>query len=44
MGIDIKQLVKMMDSGQMDQTKLADALGPDYLEMLDIFKQLAAIK
>ena len=43
MGVDVKQLAKMMESGQIDKRKLAE-LGPDYMEMLDIFKQLASIK
>ena len=43
MGIDVKQLTQMISSGQIDKKKLAE-LGPDFTEMLEVFKQLAKIK
>ncbi len=43
MGMDIKEMVKMMDNGQLDKAKLKQ-LGPEMEEFLDIFRQLAKIK
>ena len=43
MGIDVKQLVKMMGSGQVDKNKLKE-LGSDVTDLLDVFTKLAKIK
>jgi len=43
MGVDVKQIVKMMDSGQVDKSKLNE-LGSDVAELMDVFKALAKIK
>ena len=43
MGVDVKQIVKMMDSGQVDKSKLQE-LGSDVAELMDVFKELAKIK
>jgi hypothetical protein len=43
MGMDIKEMVKMMDNGQLDKAKLKQ-LEPEMEEFLDIFRQLAKIK
>lgn len=43
MGMDISQLVKMMDNGQVDKSKLKE-LGPEISELIDVFKDLAKIK
>jgi hypothetical protein len=43
MGVDVKQLVKMMDSGQVDKEKLKE-LGSDFGELVDLFRALSKIK
>ena len=43
MGMDVSSLAKMIDNGQVDKAKLA-SMGPEFVEMLDLFKQLAKIK
>ena len=43
MGMDVKTLANMIDNGQVDKQKLAQ-MGPEFTEMLDLFKQLAKIK
>ena len=43
MGMDVSSLAKMIDNGQVDKAKLAQ-MGPEFTEMLDLFKQLAKIK
>ena len=43
MGMDVQSLAKMIDNGQLDKQKLA-SMGPEFAEMLDVFKQLAKIK
>ena len=43
MGMDVSSLAKMIDNGQVDKAKLAQ-MGPEFVEMLDLFKQLAKIK
>lgn len=43
MGVDVKQLAKMIDSGQVDKKKLAE-LGPGMADLVDVFKQLSQIK
>ena len=42
-GMDVKQMAKMIDSGKIDKRAL-QSLGPDFVGMLDIFKKLAALK
>ena len=41
--MDVSSLAKMIDNGQVDKAKLAQ-MGPEFTEMLDLFKQLAKIK
>ena len=43
MGVDVKQLVKMMDSGQVDKEKLKE-LGSDFGELVNLFRALSKIK
>jgi len=43
MGMDMKQLSGMINSGQVDKAKLAE-MGPEFAEMLEVFKQLGDIK
>ena len=43
MGMDVSSLAKMIDNGQVDKAKLRQ-MGPEFEEMLDLFKQLAKIK
>ena len=43
MGVDVKQLVKMMDSGQVDKEKRKE-LGSDFGELVDLFRALSKIK
>ena len=43
MGLDISLVVKMMDSGNVDKAKLKE-MGPEFGDMLSVFKQLAALK
>ena len=42
-GMNVKQMVSMFDSGRVDKKQL-QKLNPDLAEMMDVFKQLAAIK
>ena len=44
MGMDIKQMVALMDAGKIDKARLQKELGSDVGDLLDIFKQLAKIK
>jgi hypothetical protein len=43
MGGDINELLKMMEGGQVDKSKLKE-LGPDFQELLNVFKGLADVK
>ena len=43
MGVDVKELVKMMGSGKVDKSKL-DELGADVSDLLEVFKEMAKIK
>jgi len=43
MGTPIRDIVKMMDAGQVDKKKLKE-LGPEMGELLELFKQLGDIK
>ncbi|KAJ1439311.1 hypothetical protein B484DRAFT_444090 [Ochromonadaceae sp. CCMP2298] len=42
-GMDVKKMVGMMESGKVDKRQL-QKLSPDLAEMMDVFRQLAAIK
>ena len=42
-GMDVSAMVKMMDSNQIDKRKLRE-LSPDMVDMVDLFKKLAALK
>lgn len=43
MGVNIKDFAKLLQSGKVDKQKLKE-LGPDFSDMLDIFKKLAEIQ
>jgi len=43
MGGDINELLKMMQGGDVDKAKLRE-LGPDFQELLGVFKDLARVK
>ncbi len=43
MGVDVRQMAKMFDSGQIDKAKLRQ-MGPDMVDMMDVFRKLAEIK
>ena len=43
MGIDVQQMVRMIDSAKIDKSKLKE-MGSDASEMLDVFRKLSEIK
>lgn len=43
LGMDLGQINKMVGGRQVDKAKLRE-FGPDFLELLELFKELEAIK
>jgi hypothetical protein len=43
MGVKVADLLRMVDQGQMSRAQLQQ-MGPDFAEMVDVFRQLVKIK
>lgn len=44
MGMDIKQLVALMDQGKVDKARLKREMGSEFGDVLELFRALAKIK
>lgn len=43
MGVKVEDLLRMVDQGKMSREQLQQ-MGPDFAEMVDVFRQLVKIK